>query len=66
MSKFGLALVVAGFALAGCSNVPFDGPPPPNGSSNAECQHVGDQDTGYVVNCARHNDDRNGQREILR
>ena len=64
MSRIGLALVVAGFALAGRTNGPFEGPP--NGSSNAECQHVGGQDTGYVVNCARHNDDRNGQREILR
>ena len=63
MSKISLALVIAGFALAGCTNVPFEGPP--NGSSNAECQHAGGGDTGYVVNCSRHNDDRGSQREIM-
>lgn len=65
MSRIGLALVVAAFTLAGCSNGPLADVAPPNGSSNAECQHAGSQGTGYVVNCARHNDDRN-QREILR
>jgi hypothetical protein len=65
MSRIGLALVVAAFALAGCTNGPLDYVAPPNGSSNAECQHASGQDTGYVVNCARHNDDRN-QRDILR
>ena len=65
MLRPSLALAVAALVLAGCTSGPFDEVAPPNGSSNAECQHVGSQDTGYVVNCARHNDDRN-QREILR
>ncbi len=64
MSRIGLTLVIAGLVLAGCTSGPLDFALP-NGSSNAECQHVGDQDTGYVVNCARHNDDRNHEREIL-
>lgn len=65
MLRTSLAMVVAAFALAGCTSGPLDAFAPPNGSSNAECQHVGAQDTGYVVNCARHNDDRNNQREIM-
>ena len=59
MNKVNLVLVISGLMLAACGPIPSDGPlPPPNGSSNAECQHVGSQDTGYVVNCSRHNDER--------
>ncbi|HEX3066297.1 MAG TPA: hypothetical protein VHQ39_12485 [Dongiaceae bacterium] len=59
MNKVNLVLAIAGLMLAACGPIPSDGPPPPpNGSSNAECQHVGGQDTGYVVNCNRHNDER--------
>jgi len=66
MTRTNLLLAMIGLMLAGCTGMPVQGVfPPPNGSSNAECQHVGDQDTGYVVNCARHNDDRNNEREIL-
>jgi hypothetical protein len=59
MNKMNLALAIAGLVLTGCGPIPSDGPPPPpNGSSNAECQHTGSQGTGYVVNCNRHNDER--------
>ena len=59
MKSVNLALAIAGLMLAACGPIPSDGPPPPpNGSSNAECQHTGSQDTGYVVNCNRHNDER--------
>jgi hypothetical protein len=66
MTRVNLAFAIFGLTLAGCTELPPDASLPlPNGSSNAECQHAGSQDTGYVVNCSRHNDERNNEREIL-
>jgi hypothetical protein len=60
-------LVIGLVALSGCteSNIDhlFGQSEARNGNIDDECLHAGNQGTGYVVNCNRHNDDRNDELE---
>jgi hypothetical protein len=64
-------LAAALIALSGCTNKQIDAfwghSETRNGSLNDECVHQGSQGTGFVTNCARHNDerDREHEREVI-
>ena len=68
MKAINLLLIAATFGLSACAPVmPPDFGGALNGSNDTECRHAGSQGTGYVVNCNRHNDSRDGgDREIFR
>ena len=65
MKAFKPLLIAATLALSACApGMPQEVSGPLNGSNDTECRHAGSQDTGYVVNCNRHNDSGN-EREIF-
>ncbi len=67
MKPLRLLPLIAALALSACApDLPPDFAGALNGSNDTECRHAGSQDTGYVVNCNRHNDSRDGGREIFR
>jgi hypothetical protein len=55
-------LAVTLIALGGCTNRQIDAfwghSETRNGNLDTECLHQGPQDTGFVTNCGRHNDER--------
>ena len=67
MKAFQVGLAVALIALSGCTNAQIDAfwgkSETRNGSLDNECRHQGEQGTGYVVNCARRNDERDNERQ---